>query len=146
MFIHLLSWRWISFIPGGRTIVHASLLFINQLNQLNMPLSHLSLFVHPFTTFKFSDVVNSKTSAQQTATKTKMSMFPMIFATTMTFIFDTIHHLGPFKIQCFGNYLFPSPGVKGGNIPIGYTSYIRESKEIQFLKHCIRRYSRVLRK
>lgn len=58
MFIHSLLCRWISFIPGGRTIVHASLLFINQLNQLNMPLSHLGLSVHPFKTFKFSDLLS----------------------------------------------------------------------------------------
>lgn len=64
MFIHLLLWKWISFIPGGGTIVHALLLFINQLNQLNMPLSHPSLSVHPFKIFKFSDVLNSMPSAQ----------------------------------------------------------------------------------
>jgi len=29
----------------------------------------------------------------------------MMVATTMTFIFDTIHHLGPFQIPCFGNWI-----------------------------------------
>jgi hypothetical protein len=57
-----------------------------------------------FVPFKLSNFCTIDT--RKSAMKAKMYMLLMIVATTMATIFDNMHHLGPFQIQRFGNWIY----------------------------------------